>query len=705
MTISTTVTSVQYLRNGTTTQWGWPNKIFAAADLTVSDLDTSVPPVATLLILGTDYTVSNVDVDTGAIVTTTLPGIAGHSLDVRSNTSQVQTTSIKNQGSYLPELHEEFFDRVTREVQDLTRKAYTFGIHGPDIEATPWPALPPSATRRNTALMFDASTGLPTLGIPTTQTMTQGLIGLLLYPQTAAELAASITPTNYFYPQGDSRRYGVIGNNVADDTVAVNNWIKICVAAQIAGTLYPGTFLISSPVVINLLGHGFELLGPSASSCIFSIASTFSGSTSAFQIKGNGSPCQWRLGGWSVQPSGGGSGTAVIGFLVGDPTVAAINILGYNFSTIQDIQVSNFATLWEYVNCRMIRNVDCSGWDLLGTVVTAVLITQGTASAPCFTGDIVFDTCQYVTTTAANNICVNILSNQGPYNNSTGFGSIAAIKFKTCDFYAGSTAISVTASAQSQIADCWWTDGCQIDQQTATAMSFTSLNSSTTINDIHIEGIYINKSTTAGISFASTGTGGQVNQIWIQNCWIDNAQQNAITFFGAACQDLHVNNNEIVDCVTSGRAIEFNGASRIQCNFNRATVGILAQKPQWLIGFDAGCTDIEAIGNNGVGMTLSGATIIDQSGVIANKMIVNNPGYNPIGSNAITVTASPFTFTNSTGAPVIVYTEGGTTSAPTTANGLAVAATGATNFATTLQQGGAVIVTYSAAPTMTYFGL
>lgn len=174
MTISTTVTSVQYLRNGTTTQWGWPNKIFSAADLVVNDLDTSVPPIATLLGLGTDYTVSNVDVDTGAIVTTTLPGIAGHTLDVRSNIAQNQLTSIKNQGSYLPELHEEFFDRITREVQDLTRKTYAFGIHGPDNEVPPWPALPAASQRANLYLGFSA-TGQPQATPVAAGTLTQAI--------------------------------------------------------------------------------------------------------------------------------------------------------------------------------------------------------------------------------------------------------------------------------------------------------------------------------------------------------------------------------------------------------------------------------------------------------------------------------------------------------------------------------------------------
>lgn len=194
MTIAATVTSAQYLRNGVTTQWGWPNKIFSAADLTVSDVSASVPPVVTLLVLGTDYTVQNVDVDTGCMITTMAAGISGHTLDVRSRIAELQSTSIKNQGSFLPELHEEFFDKATRMLQDLQRLSYTFGIHGPDIESVPWTSLPGAATRANTYLGFDSS-GLPKI-VPAVN-------GALLYQP------------------DDVRLFGALLNGVTDDTTAV----------------------------------------------------------------------------------------------------------------------------------------------------------------------------------------------------------------------------------------------------------------------------------------------------------------------------------------------------------------------------------------------------------------------------------------------------------------------------------------------------
>lgn len=52
--------------------------------------------------------------------------------------------------------------------------------------------------------------------------LSQAIIGAYFYPRTQAEIDADVTPTVYAYPSGYVRRYGGVGNGVADDTVAVN---------------------------------------------------------------------------------------------------------------------------------------------------------------------------------------------------------------------------------------------------------------------------------------------------------------------------------------------------------------------------------------------------------------------------------------------------------------------------------------------------
>lgn len=225
MTIASTITSTTAVANGSTTQFPFQNKIFAATDLVVMLKDPSgnLYPFANFanISLGLSYQVQNVDVDTGAYIVFNSPPTNGWTVGIRSATPELQSTSVKNQGQFLPELHEEAFDRATRLIQDLLRISYTYGIHASDNEITPWPALPSASARKGLALMFDASTGLPTVGIPTIQTLTQGLIGLLLYPATQAEINSGVVIVSQSYPPGYIRRYGAAGDGTTNDSVAV----------------------------------------------------------------------------------------------------------------------------------------------------------------------------------------------------------------------------------------------------------------------------------------------------------------------------------------------------------------------------------------------------------------------------------------------------------------------------------------------------
>src|SRR5208282_586078 len=161
MTVASTVSQTQTPCNGTTTNFAFANKIFSAADLIVTLIDISgnlYPFTASgtntfsNATAGLSYTVFNIDVDAGCFIVFSAAPLNLWQLDMRTAIAELQSTSIKNQSSFYPELHEEFFDRATREIQDLRRLTYTFGIHGPDIESTPWPALPNAAARKGLVL-------------------------------------------------------------------------------------------------------------------------------------------------------------------------------------------------------------------------------------------------------------------------------------------------------------------------------------------------------------------------------------------------------------------------------------------------------------------------------------------------------------------------------------------------------------------------
>lgn len=115
------------------------------------------------------------------------------------------------------------------------------------------------------------------------------------------------------------------------------------------------------------------------------------------------------------------------------------------------------------------------------------------------------------------------------------------------------------------------------------------------------------------------------------------------------------------------------------------------------ISLASGVTNVVVMGND---LTGNGASLVDATGAIT-KAIKGNLGYNPIAATPITVGASPFTYTNNTGDTVSVFVNGGTVS-NIALGGNTVAAS--TNTVISVPQGAGLVVTYTAAPTMTYAG-
>lgn len=62
-----------------------------------------------------------------------------------------------------------------------------------------------------------------------------------------------VTPTDYRYPEGHGRRYGMLGNNVADDSAACQTWLRYCYGNGVAAVIDGGDFLIAN-VTVNITG-------------------------------------------------------------------------------------------------------------------------------------------------------------------------------------------------------------------------------------------------------------------------------------------------------------------------------------------------------------------------------------------------------------------------------------------------------------------
>lgn len=206
MTVETNDTVERYTISGVG-PYAFSFRVFDEDEIAVVVDTGDVDPVP--LTLTTHYTVSGVDEEDGGTITLTLGAAAtyaGDVVDIRSNTVEYQPTSIRNQGRFLPEIHEDAFDRLSRQIQDVSRRVERkFGY--PDNTSLTGEMSSRSEWAERWVYVNADGEIEPSAAIDP-QALTQSIIGALLFPRTAAELAAGVVPVNYFYPEGHLLRYG-----------------------------------------------------------------------------------------------------------------------------------------------------------------------------------------------------------------------------------------------------------------------------------------------------------------------------------------------------------------------------------------------------------------------------------------------------------------------------------------------------------------
>lgn len=218
MTVTVTSTFVRAAGNGVTTVVNFPFLVTSSGDLIVRDiLDSTGTP--TTLALNTHYTVQLSATGEGGTVTFLSALAAGHTYDIRSNVPATQGEDIRNQGRFLPEIHEGVFDKAVRLIQDLTRKVGQ-SIQAPDYEASPPNFTLPNAIQRalnylafdvngNAVVTSGTGGGDASLRNDLANTTTAGKGNeMVSIRRTTAEISAGVTPVNYTYPEFWVTRYG-----------------------------------------------------------------------------------------------------------------------------------------------------------------------------------------------------------------------------------------------------------------------------------------------------------------------------------------------------------------------------------------------------------------------------------------------------------------------------------------------------------------
>jgi len=205
---------IQYSSLAAQTIFSIPFEFFANADIVC----TVEGVVQTLDI---DYTLTGAGVEGGG----TLTFLAGQTLDdlvmIYANIAIARDTKYTQSGDLNHEVLERDFAKMTR-IQQQQELNFIRAIHLNLNDSVVSMELPLAAARASKFLAFDASGGLETAVSISPTTLTRSLWGSTGMPQSAAELANGVTPVFLYFAWGDVRRYGVIGDDVTDDTAELN---------------------------------------------------------------------------------------------------------------------------------------------------------------------------------------------------------------------------------------------------------------------------------------------------------------------------------------------------------------------------------------------------------------------------------------------------------------------------------------------------
>lgn len=218
---------VQYTALAAQTDFDYPFPIFVDADLVV-DLD------GTTQTLDTDYTVTGAGADTGGTVTLVVAATGGEIVTVYRDMAIERITDFQQNGEFSSQSFNDELDRITLVQQELKAGIGRALRFSPVAETTDAEAeLSPASNWYEKFMYFNAS-GVPEPATGVTgSVLSQSTVGAALYPQTSAEASAGVTPTYYYYPPGDVRRYGADPTGAVDSTQAFTDALAV-VGAQTA---------------------------------------------------------------------------------------------------------------------------------------------------------------------------------------------------------------------------------------------------------------------------------------------------------------------------------------------------------------------------------------------------------------------------------------------------------------------------------------
>lgn len=268
MTIPSTASELPYAGDGVSVDFPITFIFDTSADLKVVTTD----PDGNTTVLTSGFSVVGGG-GAGGTLTLDDPLASGYTLTIIDDPERTQPVDYANNDSFPAETHEGALDRTVRQVKRLYQIVQRcIRVADGDPAAGDGMELDSVEVRKGKYLFFNAITGAVEYAVAlATTALSQSIIAQLLNPQTAAELAATVTPTNYWYTEGDARRYGWSSSKTGAQNATV-----LATAASVWSNggarirLPAGIFSLSSFVVPAGRGLIMEGEGPTQTKLVHS---------------------------------------------------------------------------------------------------------------------------------------------------------------------------------------------------------------------------------------------------------------------------------------------------------------------------------------------------------------------------------------------------------------------------------------------------
>lgn len=320
--------------------------------------------------------------------------------------------------------------------------------------------------------------------------ISQAIIGSFLYPQTAAEIAAGVTPSNYAYQPYNILRYGADGTGSLDSTAA------FAAAGSIGRLIYcpAGTYKVSSGIGIT----GGGIVGDGAYQTYITTSDT--GTSDVFTYTGS---LAGRFENFSLQPvttKSGGNGI-VIGPVMGE--VSGMRLFELVFNGLPNCIYFKRASLWSMSACNF--------YAFTGTAVLVDNQNDGDS------GDSAIGLCQFTSPGNTGSFAIRQVSSGGLKITTTKFNNVGVGYLLDLGNVAGHVSTSITLIDNCSFETATFS-AIQLQRQvgaTSTFANFSVVNCEFLVQGASASGIFSND-TSGFLSnvnigpnvFSVTGTGG-----------------------------------------------------------------------------------------------------------------------------------------------------------------------------------------------------